>query len=537
MQTTEENLSKAERDPKTGAVEIPETRISSASQAKAIYDRLVQADSSRSMKRARVRGLVDGNPPYKQSQLKAEGRDYQCNVNWRMGESYFNNASGAFYDIFSEAPTFATVRLKLPDDNAASYKSGCATEHFDWLLRGEGCFDYHMQVSQDEMVLFGRGPLVFQDEFDWRPKSVLDGSLRVPDRTKSDTELWELATVEVEYQCHELYEFIIDEKAATEAGWKVQAVKDAIVSAFPRQNSTDQFKTWEWCQQQLKMDALGFSYQANTVRVVHFFFKEFRKKGETKSKISHKIILADSVQQEAQQSASAPKLEFLFERNRRYDSWHECCHPMYYDHGGGGFHHSVTGMGVKMYGPVEYQNRLLCNLADKAFTPKMMLKPSSESADDEVMLQQFGEYAVIKPGVEVVQTPISGVMDEALVFNREVSGVISSNLSQYRTNLQREKGNPITAREVDQRAAEQARLGKTQLSRYYQQLDYLYAEMYRRATQKLIPGTPGYDRAKEFQDRCKASGVTLEELQKVEHVRATRIVGQGSDVLDRKSVV
>lgn len=532
MQTPDENLSKIERNAETNAIEVPTTRLSSASQAKSIYDRMVTADISRSAKRARVRGLVDGNPPYRQSQLKAEGRDYQCNVNWRTAESYFNNASGAFYDIFSEAPSYATVRLKLPDDNQGEYKSRCATEHFDWLLRGEGCFDYHMQVSQNEMVLFGRGPIVFQDEFDWRPTSILDGALRVPDRTKSDTELWELATVEVEYQCHELYEKIIDEKSATAAGWNVAAVKQAIIRSFPKTN--DQYRTWEWCQQNLKMDSLGTSYQANTIQVVHFFYREFKRKEDSESKISHKIILAN--EEGGETTGDPPKVEFLFEKERRYDSWHQCVHPMYYDHGGGGFHHSVTGMGVKMYAPIEYQNRLLCNLADKAFTPKVMLKSPSEGGDDAVMLQQFGDYAVIKPGVEVVQTPISGVMEEGTVFNREITGIISSNLSAYRMNLQREQGNPITAREVDQRASEQARLGKTQLSRYYQQLDHLYAEMYRRSTQKLVKGTPGYDRAKEFQDRCEKNGVTLEELRKVEHVRATRIAGQGSEILRQQAL-
>lgn len=535
MQIPEENLSKIERNPETDKVEVPKTRISSASQAKSIYDRLVTADDKgRSQKRARVRGLVDGNPPYRASQLKAEGRDYQCNVNWRTAESYFNNATGAFYDTFSEAPSYATIRLKLPTDADSEYKSGCATEHFDWLLRGESCLNYHMPVSQNEMVLFGLGPLAFQDEFDWRPVSVLAGALRVPDRTKSDNSLWELATLEVEYQCHELYEKILDEESATAAGWDVPCVKQAIINAFPLVNN--QRQNWETCQQNLKMDSFGFSYQANTVKVVHFFFREFKRKEDSESKISHKIILANEQQQQDQQTDKSPELEFLFEKERRYDSWNQCVHPMYYDHGGGGFHHSVTGMGVKMYAPIEYQNRLLCNLADKAFTPKVMLKAPSEGSDDEVMLQQFGEYSVVKPGVEVIQTPISGVMEEGTVFNREITGIISSNLSAYRMNMQREQGNPITAREVDQRASEQARLGKTQLNRYYEQLDHLYAEMFRRATQKLVPGTPGYDRAKEFQDRCKENGVTLEELRKVEHVRATRVAGQGSEILRQQAL-
>lgn len=538
MQTTDSVPSNIERNPQTNAIEIPKTRISTASQGKAIYDQLVQADVSRSAKRARVRGIVDGNPPYRQSQLKAEGRDYQCNVNWRMAESYFNNAVAAFYDVFSESPTCATVKLKLPGDNDAEYKGRCVTEHFDWLVRGEGGVDYHMSISQNEMVLFGIGPLVFMDEFDWRPTSVLAGSLRVPDRTKSDNSLWELATVEGEFSVVDLYAKIIDEKTATEAGWNVKAVKQAIINAFPKNNSGENSNNWEWYQAQLKTDSLSFSYQSRSVQVGHLFFKEFKKGEESAGKISHKIVLSDSQQQESSGMGDGkpPEMQFLFERENRYDDWNQCVHPMYYDHGGGGYHHSVTGMGVKMYSAVEYQNRLKCNLADKAFTAKIMLQPASEGDEDAVLLQQYGDYAVLKPGATAVQTPITGAMEEGLMFDREVTGLIAANLSQYRMNLQREQGNPITAREVDQRASEQAKLGKTQLSRYYQQMDYLYAEMYRRASQRPVEGAPGFARIKEFQERCKENGVTLAELKKTESVKATRIVGQGSEFLRQQAL-
>lgn len=520
---TSGDLKNIKRDPQTGDTEVPKSRLTSAAQARSIYAKLVQADSGRSLKRARVRGLVDGNPPYKQAQLVAEGRANQCNVNWRMAEAMFNSAVGAFYDVFSEPPTYATVKLKLPDDDQADYKSRCVTEHFDWLLRSRGCLDFHMQVSQNEMVLFGRGPLVFQDEFDWKPVSILDGALRVPDRTRSDTSLWELVTIEADYQPHELYDRISDASTAVKRGWSVQAVQRAIMDAFQTKNASET-RNWEYYQQQLKQDAFGHSYQANTIKIVHFFYKEFN------GKVSHKIILADD-QASSPSTVTGEKQQepFLFEKENRYESFNECAHPMYYDHGGGGFHHSVTGMGVKMYSALEFQNRLISNAGDKAFAPKVMLQSDSESSDDGMILQQYTDYAVLKPGYSVQQTPIAGLMDDVLMFNREITQLVASNLSQYRQNLTEKTGNPITAREVDFKAGEQARLGKTQLNRNYVQMDGVYAEMYRRAAAKPVDGAPGSEQIKEFQKRCKDSGVTGEELRKVESVRATRIVGQGSE--------
>lgn len=516
---------------------VPTSRISTATDARNIYDSLYRADRTRARKRQLVSGLVDGNPPYSQAALKAAGRDYQCNVNWRVAESYLSNAVGAFYDIFQEAPTYATVRTKAGTPEQVEAWSRSITVHFDWLMRYEPCFDYSIQISQEEMTLFGRGPLVFQDEWDWRPRAVLDGQLKVPDRSKSDTSYWELASVEIEYTTSELWEFICNEKEAKAMGWDVKATKDAIMHAHPDFAKGGVYQDWEWHQQRLKNGDLCHSFTSATIRTAHLFWREFRQKGEGEGKISHCIIKADSDSEKHGTENKDGKGGFLFKKESRYSSWNECIHPMYYDRGRGGFHHSVTGMGTKMYSAMEYQNRLLCNLADKAFTPKIMFKPTTAGSEVDFSLQQFGEYAVIKDGFEAMQTPIQGVMEEGTVFNREISGLISSNLSQYRSNLAEKNGNPITAREVDQRATEQARLGKTQMNRYYTQEDHLYAEMYRRVTNKSYTGSMyGYERVKEFKERCEKDGVPKEALAEVDYVRASRVIGQGSEFLRQQSL-
>jgi hypothetical protein len=103
--------------------------------------------------------------------------------------------------------------------------------------------------------------------------------------------------------------------------------------------------------------------------------------------------------------------------------------------------------------------------------------------------------------------------------------------------LQRDGGNPVTAREIDWRASEQARLGKTQLNRYYQQLDALYEETYRRAASSdQRAELPGGSAALEFQKRCVSRGVPLAALRKTKCVQATRIAGQGSPFMRQQSL-
>lgn len=507
----------------------PETRIGTANQARSIFEKMRLADLyRRAPKRALVKGLVDGNPPYRQVDLDNAGRSHQANINFRTAESYLENAVGAFYDTHNEAPTYASIRLKKGTPEQIESGSRAVTTHFDWLCRYEPNFDYNIQISQNEMVLYGRGPLVFQDIFDWRPTALLDCQLRVPERTKSDTSLWECATLEVEYLSDELWKCIRDVKAATALGWNVPRVQQAIINASPESTKSGLYRTWEWHQQQLKNGSLDYSSSNKTISVVHVFCREFARKGEAEGKITHLMIVNSPMDDKPDR--------FLFQKIGRYDNWNQCIHPMYYDRGGGGFHHSVTGMGTKMYSVFELQNRVLCNAADKAMAPKLFFKPTSSSVAEEFSIVQHADYGVSPEGFDLQQTPMGGFMDEVLGFNREISNLASANLSAYRSNLTEPvRGNPETATKVQLDASKEASLQKTQMNRHYAQKDALYAEMFRRAVNVASKSSPGGERAMEFIARCKADGVSLDMLKEVEYVKASRVVGQGSEFLRQQS--
>jgi len=511
----------------------PETRISSAAQAQQMVARAVLADWPRDAKRAKVKGLVDGNPPYRQADLEAAGNADRCNVNWRSTESYLNAALTAFYDIFSESPTYATVILDTPNHGDRVDKSRIATEEFDRLQRRESSFDYNMQLSQNDMVLYGSGPMYFPDHVDWRPRAFQHKDLLVPENAKSNTDLWEWCAVRMAYLPHEIYAYIMNEESATQMGWDVEATKQAIMEAHPEYAQGGNYLNWEWVQQQVKNNSYLWAAQSNKVFVSHVYFREFPTEGAVEGKISHVIV----VENYGQEKSETGDEDFLFQKIGQFDNWNEVMHPMYYDHGGGGQHHSVTGMGVKMFAAMEYQNRLLCNLADKSFAPKIMFKASTAESEQTLSIANMGEFGLIPSGFDAVQMPVNPLMQDGLLFNRTLTSMLASNLSQYRQDLEQESGNPITATEAQIRSSQQASLGKTQLNRYYEQLDFMYAEKFKRATNpNLSEKLPGGKEAMEFQERCRKRGVTIEDLQKVESVKATRIVGQGSQFLRQQSL-
>jgi hypothetical protein len=500
-----------EKDMNYDEINSP-TRFSNPNSAMDFVNRLVQADESRSKVRAKVKGLLDGNPPYKSSELQKEGQSYRSNVNFRESEGYLAMAISAFYDVLSESSTYATVRVDMADEKAGEW-SGIITEEFDKLQKADSDFDYTIQLSQHEMVLFGTGPMFFEDDSSWKCVPLKSNALYVPDGTKSNVNTWEVCAIRTSYNASQLYDFISDEEAAAMAGWKLAEVKRSIMNADPESQTSMNSKSWEYYQQQLRNNDLSYATKVNTVRVAHILFKE-KKTG----KISHIIVNETNPQ------------DWLYFRKARYDNWQQAIHPMYYDKGDG-FHHSVKGMGIKMFGVMEIKNRLKNGIVDSAFLRNMLLlKPGSVESMQNMGIIAKGPYGILPPNSEVIQQSISGVLDAPMAVDRDLDNTLSGNLSQYKQRIDKPGGNPRTATEIDAIMAQQSTLGKTQLNRMYQQADDLHSEKFRRATLDVDPVNEAQRQAKSFMDACKKRGVPKKAF---EHciVRATRVVGQGSQYL------
>lgn len=501
----------------------PETRVTEPDKVVAWMTNVIQADAVRAKRRAIVKGIVDGNPPYVHADMVKAGKAHQCNVNWRIAEAFLLQAVGAVYDIFSETATKTEIRLDEEDRVKQEEWSNIVNEEFERLQSKDTELDFNMQLSQHDMVLYGNGPLAFEDQFSPAIRAIPCGNLYVKDATKSNVSEWEACGIIDDYSPTDLWEFIKDPETASRLGWNVEATRQAIMQAHPvYKDNVQGGRQWEWHQQQIRNNNFGYCYANQTVRIGTLLWKEFAKAGE-RSKISKALVCLGETENK--------KAEFLYHKTNLYDDWHEAINPMYYDHGDGQ-HHSVKGLGIKFYSALEYQNRLISSIADKAMQPKIMLRPLNSDAAMKTSVMQMGDYLIAPQGYDVSQVGFSGMLEDALIAKRDFESLLASNLSQYRQNLQKDEGNPITATEANFRVTEQAKLGKTQLARYYEQLDYVYKVRYLRACDASMPaGVKLYAECKEFRERCKKRGVPLEAMKKIESVKATRTIGQGSAML------
>ena len=121
----------------------PETRIADAASAREIFQKLIMADELRNNTRAKLRGLVDGNPPYNPAELRRNNQAFRTNVNFRESEAFLTLAMSAFYDVFAEVPTYANVRTAYGNDmDKREELSKIITEEFDRLQKLDKDFDY-----------------------------------------------------------------------------------------------------------------------------------------------------------------------------------------------------------------------------------------------------------------------------------------------------------------------------------------------------------------------------------------------------------
>ena len=515
---------------------VPESRIASARAAQDKVQRLILNDQlNRAWKRKEVQGLVDGNPPYRPGKLKKMGRLDACNVNWGTADSYCEQASGIFWDLFSESPTNFILRTGYGNVDDQEIWSPKMTQHAHEVLNEDPRWQFVFLTSQKFMVLHGCGPLYFETPTSVMPRFIPSGDLKLDENAESEPSYWEFACILMNYKPHELYDFINPAEPAERQGWNPKYARWAIMNAVPLKQSTGMTRDWEYWQKQLKQGSGWGSDDANVIKVAWCYWKEFdgtithalvEQETSTNPVYVKELATGDSGGSSSDlEAAKDHSVSYLYYRKGKYKSWRECIHPMYYDRGNG-THYSVTGLGIKMHGAMNYENKLRCNLADKAMSPKLLFRPSTDS-HAEFSLNQLADYGILSAGWTFDQTGVAGQMNDGMAMLGELGRTVSNNLAQYRQSPNRSSGNPPTLGQVQYEAQQQYRVANTQVSRYYKQLDVLFDTVVRRL---CLPGNSD-PLAKEFRRRCKDDEIPPEALTEIVKVEANRVAGQGSAVL------
>jgi hypothetical protein len=506
-------------DPVSG--KAPETRIRDGLSARTLVQLSIRDDQLRARQRALVNGLIDGNPPYSERRRREAGLGWTSNLNFMEGESILSTACTPYYALYNGVQNYATFRTAYQPDNPEfeNWNDEVSQKLHD-LFKRWSSFDYEMQRHQYEMLKHGPGPVWFDDDSEWRFRSISSGNVLPPKRAACvlDHRLRYLS-VRVTYGAVELWEKIKDEGAAKDRGWNVEAVKMAIKSASRGVVGLANWRLspWEMWQQKLKDNDLFFSStDCDEIMCAHLYVREFD------GKVSHFVVTETEMPAEQGQSIDN---EFLFKDTNCYDDYEQAV-IVFFQNIGDGTWHSVRGLATKAFKHLEVSNRLKNRMIDGAFIESsLVLQPGSAKGVEKMQLMQVGPVTIVPAGVEIKQTKLAGFLDGPMTVDRLLGNHLANNIGNFnQRTLSREdgKGEMPTATQIQQQVAKEANLSQGQIMLYYLTLDKLYAEMFRRAVKSSDP------EAMRFREECEAAGVPPEALLEVEYVRANRASGYGS---------
>lgn len=498
----------------------PKSRLSTATQAQQLGNLLVNGNTARSFKKARLKGAIDGNPPYNPAKLKAAGQSWRTNCNFGGAEAAVSAGVTPFADLINGAPYYAEVQTEYGTSRERVEYSQVLTEQFDYILRDWEGFDFQFQAMIFDMVAYGKGFMVWPDLLDWKFEWVPEFLVYVPERTKAYTGKVPMIMLRVNYELHELWEKIEDEETAKQAGWNVEAVKRAIESAYPPpSDGTQAHPSYELIQQKLKENELYEGYRSKVVQVYHFFVVEFD------GKVTELIVPETNTARK--EESTTP--EFLLKSSSKHEKLSDVIASFFFECSDGTWN-GVRGLAQKIFPLIELQNRTLGAFFDNVFMRSgISLQATSAEAIQKLSLINIGPFNIIPPGFTVQQSTIMGDLSGSMEADRTIEQKITEYTGTYKPRLDKPVGNPRTAREVEIDNERSATLSDNAVRRFYRNCDRFFHTLFFRVA-----------KSDEFKKRLVDHGIPKDLISKVVDkvcaVRAYRAIGNGNAFMRRNSL-
>lgn len=498
----------------------PKSRINDVNRGRKIAADLIYANRERNRVNTLIQGMIDGNPPMSRQKLVNNGQAWRFNVNFMEGKALTSAALAPYYDLFATNKYYFEARTKLGNLDQQEEWSNYITEGFDWLLKSWTGFDFNMQAMLQNMVLFGKGFLVWMDTSSWKFRYISQFKVFVPNGTAGYSEDLEVLVFRDPSRVDQLWKYIRNAGAATTAGWNREATLTAIANAVPEFVTGQAGMQWNYdqVQQMMRDHDISQGVRCATVQTVHILVKEFS------GKVSHYICTEDGVGPTTLKPDVPGINDFMFKSVSRFDGFGNILSTFFLETLDGSWN-GAAGLGNQIYSSIEAKNRLRCSELDAAFLRSgITLQAKSASAMQKTALVQIGAFNIIPDGYDVQQSTIMGDVAGLIAVQRDLDQLISSNTGVYRQRLDQPQGNPRTAREVELQYQSSATLSNSAINRFYGNLDRFGAELFRRA--KNDP---------DFKAFCESKGVPPEALENMKFVRAYRNIGNGSMMLRQQA--
>ena len=487
------------------------SRLKDVKSATALFQTLRRADEGSSANRARVDAMFDGASPYDQGRLNTSGQGLKTNLNFGEAQRLLDISLSAYVDLYSSLEKLVEVTGTEGERSEIGPQEDIVAEEITQLLRSWPEFHSNYLRLCTTFIKHGVGISYFDTPDAWQFRVGSFADILIPRQTPSSENAIDIAIGRRSYNLHELFAYIKNPKAAERVGWDVEEVKRVIMknATTSGRGGSRQYSDWEALQAELKNNDVHEGYQNPTVAVLHLWVREMD------GSVSHYLCVENE-----------PK-EFLYKKLSRYDRPEQAYVLFTYGVGSNGTYHSVRGLGHRIFNHVQTSNRLRCQMIDGAMLgSSVMIQPDSQRALDELGFTYYGAYAVLSPGVNIIEKAIPNLATSVQPALEDISQQLAMNTDTVST-YGSQQGSPY--RNQMQVVADMdvsTRLSGASLNLFYASWNRLLREVVRR----IVENKKKDPALKEFYQRGEMRGVAPSFISTLDTARtiAVRSIGNGS---------
>lgn len=488
-------------------------RVDSVESARTIYNRLETDNMLRFQVISRVRGQLEGNRPWDQAQMEANGVGWQCNNNWGDSAAMRDRILLPYWKTINDVPFRAVFTIDSMAPQSEKWQLAYSEAFDEFLHDWASDYDLQFKIFVSNLINYGPGIVQWGDAETPRYKAVNVTRVLWPKNCRMSPDEWEVVALTRDMPATELYEKVRDRKTSERseyAGWNTNAVKAALVQSKDGGPSPD-YRDYTRLQDQLINNDIAVTTPFSPIPVIWLYVKEFSGKI-----CAYCFTRNDGVD------------DFLFKDDDAAESYRNLLGSVWYDTGVDGMVHSIQGFAVKNYYYAATINRIKCRLVDSA-TVSLGLNfqyQDGNTPDEQPPVASFGPINIWPSGLNqlpIYPNPNAGQhMMEVLQQNQ------AENAAQYRQNQQQIE-NSDTATQAKILAQQQGVITEASASVFLSQYgENILTEQVRRLRKR---GNKNED-AKKFVRRLKERGVPEEVIYEKEiRVRTGANAGMANPAL------
>jgi hypothetical protein len=526
-----------------GSVEAPKHIIQTVAAAYNQYVGLRDAHLERIAVYAALLGMAQGNPPYDQEELEANGLGHICNANNFKFRSAYERSAQSLWNLINSTEVFVRVELAGRYPNQRKWADSIA-RNFSDVVKEWPDFAPNFNLLGSQLTLYGLCPVIFPHEESPMWEVVDVSKFFIPSQALSFTSKLSNVCVDTVYTVQDLYQ--IYEDADENSAWNRQALGNFLLLRANIITQNTAAPGWSLMELQRFIsnnDATVNTFFTDTVRLVNMYQKEYN------GKISHYIFSADmfssfngyggngNVKIPEDGSVSDDFLYFVADQ---YDSLDEAIVIFTASPGEWNIHSNI-GVGQKMFAMSEAVNMLDCNIVDMAkMAATPLLRTLATGGRDMSPIRIYPGVFTDIGAAEFQENNLGGNINQLVGASQYLTAGIETNAVNSGDNPSfpdRSQGS-ISASQARSMDYKEFGVLRNVVAHFYNTFDKVVKLVFIRFL-TCPKNAPGYELSQEFKRRCFEDGVPEELLQYAKRglnglprqfrsVKASRVAGDGS---------